>query len=332
MRSRLFLVLLLAVVVAGGTVFAAGGAESRAPGAVRTMRLATNHTEGTHASLGYELFARRVNELTDGEIQINIFYNSVLGSSREVMEQAQSGALDMTHISAGFVSAFVPVYDVFSVPYIFRSHEHYWNVLKGPIGDDLMAEMEGVGIKQLFWVDSGARSFYNNVRPIRTPADLRGMQIRVMGSPVMFETIELFGATPTATAFAEVYNALQTRVIDGAENNPISVTSMQHHEASRFYSLNEHMRIPDMLLMSLDLYNTLTPSQRAAFEQAAAEAEDFIREEYARQESQSLSVIATNTQINEIDDLTPFIEITAPLHQKLAPQFGGILERILETE
>jgi tripartite ATP-independent transporter DctP family solute receptor len=317
---------LLAVLLVAGAAFAGGQSEA---GEVQTMRLATNHPEGTPASLGYELFADRVEELTDGAIEVEIFYSSVLGDSREVMEQVQAGAIEMTHISAGFVASFVPVVDVFNVPYLFRSHDHYWNVLNGSVGQEIIDDIDDTGVKHLYWVEGGSRSFFNNIRPIESPEDLQGMRIRVMGSPVMLETMELLGATPTTTAYAEVYNALQTGVIDGAENSAISITSMKFNEVSDYYSLNEHQKVPDMLLMNKDIFDGLPADQQEAIMQAADDAEMFTREEWIRQEDEAMDIIRdTGVQINEIEDKTPFIEATAPLHDKVNADFDGIVDKI----
>lgn len=320
---------LIAIVLAAGFAFAAGQAEGEAM-ETQEWRLATNHVEGTPPSLGYELFAERVEELTDGAITVEIFYSSVLGDSREVMEQTQAGAIELTHISAGFLAAFVPMVDVFGVPYLFRSQDHFWNVLNGDVGETLEQEIEDdAGVKLLVWVESGARSFYNKVRPIYGPEDVEGLRIRVMGSPVMIQTMEVLGATPTTTAFAEVYNALQTGVIDGAENNPISVSSMKHDEVVDYYSLDEHMRIPDMLLMNIDVFESLSPDMQDAVLQAAQDAEEFIIEEWGRQEAERLEMIAdTGVEINEIPDKSEFIEATEGLRAELAPKFGDLFERI----
>lgn len=319
-----FLILLLCICAAGMS-FAGGKSETVQE---KKMRLSTNHPDSTPASLGYQLFAKRVNELSKGSIKIDIFYSSVLGSEREVMEQVKAGAVEFTHISAGFLSAFVPVVDVFNVPYIFRSHEHYWKILDGDVGKEIASAIDKSGVKFLYWVDGGSRSFYNNIKPITKPEDLQGMKIRVMGSEVMLKTMRALGATPTTTAYAEVYNALQTKVIDGAENSAISVASMKHNEVAKYYSLNEHMKIPDMLLMGSASYGKLNDGEKAFFAKAAKEAQDFTKAEWAKQESTALAIVKKTTQVNEIPDKSAFIKAAAPLHVELSPKFGGLIEKI----
>ncbi len=327
MKRNVILVLVCALTILfSASVFASGQTEGA--GKVTTLKISTNHSEATPASKGLAVFASEIEELTEGSVKGEIFYSSVLGSEREVMEQLKVGAVDLTHVSAGFLSAFVPIVDVFNVPYVFRSGEHYWNVLTGEVGAEIIQAIEDAGYKFLYWEESGSRSFYNNVRPIYTPDDVKGLKIRVMGSEVMLETMTTLGANPTTTAFAEVYNALQTGVIDGAENNSISVSSMKHNEVAKYYSLNEHMRIPDLVLMSTDSWNALSDAQKDAFLDAAQTAQDFVIEEWNRQESAAYDIIRETTEINEVADKTIWVDAVAELHEKLSPKFGGMIEKI----
>jgi tripartite ATP-independent transporter DctP family solute receptor len=324
-KSVLLVMVCLLVGLLSTSLFAAGQTEG---GKATVLKISTNHPESTPASKGLATFASRVEELTNGSVKAEIFYSSVLGSEREVMEQLKVGAVDMTHVSAGFLSAFVPVVDVFNVPYVFRSSEHYWNVLNGAVGQEIIGDIEDTGYKFLYWEEAGSRSFYNNVRPIYTPEDLKGLKIRVMGSEVMLETMNSLGANPTTTAFAEVYNAMQTGVIDGAENNSISVSSMKHNEVAKYYSLNAHMRIPDLVLMSPASWDKLSDSEKAAFKTAAQEAQDFTIAEWNRQESAAYDIIRETTEINEVPDKTIWVDAVADLHAKLSPKFNGMIEKI----
>ncbi len=327
MMKRGIVLFLIFALVATGVLFA-GGQKEGAAAKAKTLRISTNHPDTTPVGKGLALFAKRVAELTNGSVTGEVFYSSVLGSEREVMEQVKVGAIDATHISAGFLSAFVPIVDVFNVPYIFRSGEHFWKVLNGPVGTEITAEIDKAGYKFLYWEEAGARSFYNNVRPITKPSDVTGLKIRVMGSPVMLDTMKALGANPTTTAFAEVYNALQTGVIDGAENNSISVSSMKHNEVAKYYSLNEHMRIPDLVVMSQATWNKFSDAEKQAVQAAAKEAQAFTIAEWGRQEDAAYAIIRKTTAINEIPDKSVWIDAAAPLHKQLSPKFGGLLEKI----
>lgn len=329
---RKVLVLSLCLALVGPLALFAGGEREAREAETLSLRIATNHTRETPASVGLRHFAERVSELTDGQVQIDIFYDAVLGTESEAVEQVFGGALAMTRVSTGHLNQFVPILDVFSVPYLFRDLDHKWSVLDGPIGAELEEHVAAEGLKLLYWVESGARSIYNNVRPINHPRDVQGLTIRVMGSPLMIQTIEELGASPTTTSFAEVYNALQTGVIEGAENSPSSVQTMRHDEVTEYYSLNEHMMIPDVLVMSLDVWNRLNPQQQAAIEQAAEDAKTFTIDEWVRQEEEALDEISGNMSINFIDDKQPFIDALRPLHARANQRFDGLVERIQQWE
>jgi len=299
---------------------------------VISMKLASDQPATAPGEKGFKFFADRIEEETDGQIKITLYPNAVLGDIGELIPQVQAGVLEMAKTSCGWLSSFVPMVDIFSIPYLFRNKEHYWKVLDGEVGSEIANYTEAAGMKLLFWVDAGARSFYNNVRPIYTPDDLKGLKIRVMASDIMIKTMEAFGASPTTTAFAEVYSALQTGIIDGAENNPPSVDRMKHSEVAKYYSLNEHMMIPDNVVINLDVWNKLTKEQQDIFIKVGKEAQEFIKEEWARQEAEALKKISETTIINEIPDRSAFIEKVKPLMELVSPKFEGYIEKIQDVK
>jgi len=310
----LFLVSALVVFAAGENVI--------------TMKIAGDQPAAAPGEKGYSFFADRIKEETDGQIIITVYPNAVLGDNQELIEQVQAGVLEMSTASCGWLSSFVPIMDIFSLPYLFRDKEHYWKVLDGEVGREIADYVEEAGMKLLFWVDAGARSFYNNERPINTPDDLKGLKIRVMGSDIMIKTMKAFGASPTTTAFAEVYSALQTGIIDGAENNSPSIHMMKHNEVAKYYSLDEHMMIPDSLLISLNVWNRLTDEQKDIFIKVSKEAQEFVKEEWARQEEEALEVIRETTKVNLIPDKSAFIKAVEHLQEELSPKFEGYVEKI----
>ncbi len=295
---------------------------------VINMRLSSDQPETAPGEKGFKFFADRIAEETNGQIKITLYPNAVLGDLGETIEQVQSGVLELSKTSCGWLSNFVPMVDIFSIPYLFRDKDHYWSILEGEVGKEIARYTEEAGLKLLFWVDAGARSFYNNVRPIYTPDDLKGLKIRVMGSEIMIKTMEAFGASPTTTAFSEVYTAIQTGVIDGAENNPPSVDRMRHSEVAKYFSLDEHMMIPDNLVISLNVWNKLSKEHQDIFLKVSKEAQEFVKEEWARQEKEALERISKTMEINEIPDKTPFIEKVKHLQAELAPKFEGYIEKI----
>lgn len=336
MKKTLILFSLVFLLVAG-FAFATGSSEggaTQAQAQVVKMRISGNNPDGTPATEGYKYFSSKLKELTNGGIALDVFPSGQLGAEREVTEQVKAGALEFAHVSAGFLGAFVTSIDVFNVPYLFRSHDHYWNVMTGPIGEGMRGDVEKWGARLSIWVDGGSRSFYNNTRPITKPDDLKGLKIRVMGSPVMIKTMQFLGASPTTTAYAEVYNALQTRVIDGAENSPNSVASMKHNEVAKFFSLNEHMKIPDIVLMSNTAWNKLDNAGKEAVKTAETDAQGWIKTEWARQESLSLEACGKTMTINTIPDKTAFITAVLPLHTdpEITAKFGDLVERIKNAQ
>jgi tripartite ATP-independent transporter DctP family solute receptor len=298
------------------------------------MRVATNHAGDTPATKGLYYFRDRIAELTEGEIQISVHTGGTLGTEVETMEQLQSGALELNRVCTAHLSVFNPLMDIFSIPFLFRDQEHYLNVIFGGIGRELAATCENSNFKFLVWIYAGSRSFFNNVRPINTPDDLEGLKIRVMASEIMLETIRTLGASPTATAYAEVYSALQTGIIDGAENSPPSVYDMSHYEVAKYYSLDEHMMIPDVIVMNLDEWNKLEPVHKAIFLRVSEETQQYILEEWMKVEEEALEKIKeSGTEVNTITDENKllFIEKVAPLHDKLRGTFAGYIDRMMSV-
>lgn len=236
--------------------------------------------------------AERCEEISEGELRIQIYPSGQLGSEQQCVELLQIGSLGITKVSSAIMESFTDDFKVLGLPYIFKSKEHAFQVLDGEIGDDLLASMEPFLIKGLCFYDAGCRSFYTINKPIHTPDDLRGMKIRVMKSIVSFNLVRSMGGAPTPIDWGELYTALQSGVVDGAENNPPSFFTSRHYEVCKYYSLNEHSSIPDVLIMSLKLWNSLTGQEREWLQQAADESVTVQRELWAKSEEESLKAVA----------------------------------------
>ncbi|MCD8481819.1 MAG: TRAP transporter substrate-binding protein [Verrucomicrobia bacterium] len=221
--------------------------------------------------------ARRLAELSMGSVVIEIFPNGQLGSEPESIEQVQRGALALVKTSSAAMEGFVPDMAVFSLPYLFRDESHYWQVLEGEIGRELLRAAEPVGGIGLCYYDSGSRSFYTAHRPILRPEDVRGLKLRVLPSRMAMDMVSTFGGAPTPIPWGELYTALQQGMVDGAENNPPSLLSSRHYEVARHFSLNEHTRVPDILLMSKAIWDGLPPHVQIWVQQAADESVAFQR-------------------------------------------------------
>jgi tripartite ATP-independent transporter DctP family solute receptor len=238
-----------------------------------------------------EFMADKVMEKSGGTLSILIYPNEQLGSERECLEQLQMGSLAMTKTSAGLVESFVPVVKVFGLPYLFRDSEHMWKVLNGQIGKNLLDAGLDKGLKGLCFYDAGARSFYTTNKPIHTPDDLKGLKIRVMKSEMGVKMIDSMKGSATPIDWGELYTSLQQGVVDGAENNPPSFVSARHYEVCKYYSLNEHLRLPDMLLISVSVWNKLSPIHKEILSGAVEESVLFQRELWKKMEDESLATV-----------------------------------------
>jgi tripartite ATP-independent transporter DctP family solute receptor len=228
--------------------------------------------------LGMAYMADRVAEISGGQMRIDMYPSQQLCTERECMELLQIGSLGMTKVSAAIMENFAPAYQVLNLPYVFRDEEHRFRVLEGEIGEYLLQAGEPKRLLGLAFYDAGSRSFYTKTRPVHTPEDLAGKKIRVIESPTAMRMVSALGGSPTPLAWGELYTALQQGVVDGAENNPPSFYTSRHYEVARYYTLDEHTAVPDVLVISTVIWNTLTPQEQRWIRQAAAESAEVQKE------------------------------------------------------
>ena len=260
-----------------------------------------------------EFMVKRVNELSEGKLIIDIYPSEQLGSEQQCIELVQIGSLAITKVSAASMQSFADDYKVFGLPYIFRSKEHFFNVIDGEIGDDLLLSTENKWIRGLCYYDAGSRSFYTKDKPITKPSDLSGLKIRVMPSATAVEMIRALGGSATPISYGELYTALQSGVVDGAENNPPSFYTSHHYEVCKFYSLDEHTIIPDVVVISKKVWDKLNNQQREWIQQASDESAILERELWAASELKSLEEVQrAGVKIN-YPEKEPFIEKVQPL-------------------
>jgi tripartite ATP-independent transporter DctP family solute receptor len=262
-----------------------------------------------------------VKERSNGEIVIDVKYGGVLGKGeKKVVEQVQIGALDMARISISPVTEFVPALEAFGLPYIWKSQESMWKVLNGETGQKLLKEVEGYNFYGLCYYESGARSFYNAKREIKSVADLKGLKIRVQSSELMIDLVNTLGANATPIAFGEVYDALSKGVIEGAENNWPSYESTGHYEVANHYTLDMHTRVPEITVASKIAFDKkLTPEQIELVKQAAMDTQDFVVEKWNERVEASKKIVVDNGNI--ITELTPeaqqeFMDAVQPIYDK----------------
>ena len=252
-------------------------------------------------------------QVSGNDMAVEIFPNAQLGTERELVELVQFGALSMTKVSSLSLESFSPNFGVCSLPYIFDGSEHQRRVLASDIGQELLDGLSDVLLKGVGYFDAGARSFYMADRPVNTPDDIRGMTVRVLPSEALVKTVETFGGAATPIAFGELYAALQQGVVDGAENNPPSVLSARHHEVAKYYSLDEHVSAPDVIVMDQNKWNGLTPEQQGWVKQAMRAAEDYQRDLWRKASDEALAEIEASGVIVNRPDKTPFREAVADL-------------------
>ena len=295
--------------------------------------LPTNHP--IHA--GVEYFAERVAYHSSGRLQFDVYPNSQLGSGTQTLEQMQSGTLDAAQVGAASLGSFIPAAKVFSLPYLFRSSEHYWSVLNGEIGQELLdalainASGEPSGFRGLTYFDAGSRNFYAK-KAIQEPSDLVGMKIRVMNDSVAIDTMKALGASPTPISWGELYTSLQQGVVDGAENNPPSFVSSRHFEVCKEFSFDHHSRIPDILFISEKTWNSLSAGEQSWVKQAAIESTEFEREVWDAAVADALEVMeAQGVTVHEVS-IEAFMEATEGVREKYAiGELKQLLNRIQEV-
>lgn len=294
------------------------------------------HVEGYPVTAAMEAFAEEIAEKTNGEITAKVFNNGVLGSQPDAIEQVRLGAIDFGGFSLGQMGTSIPETNVVSLPFIFASIPQMYELMDGAVGDAIGEGMMKRGIVPLGWYDAGARSFYNSVRPINTPADVDGLKIRVMNNDLFVQMVESMDGNATPMAFAEVYQSIGTGVVDGAENNPPSYESTNHFEVAKYYSLTEHLIIPECLCMSKTSFDKLTPEQQAIFKEAGRNSANLQRELWQAREAASMEVVkAGGTEVNVIADKAPFQNAMSPVYEGFLssnPDLAGLVDLIRNAE
>lgn len=290
---------------------------------VRLLQIAHSQPTSHPVHAGIEHFAERVAHYSAGQLRFTVFPSGQLGSEAQTLEQLQTGTLDVTKVGGAVLGSFVPVAKVFSLPYLFRDDVHYWQVLNGPIGREMLGalasleEGQSSGFRGLTYFDAGSRNFYAET-PILTPADLVGLKIRVQNDPVAIDTVRALGASPTPISWGELYTALQQGVVDGAENNPPSFVSSNHFEVCKAFSFDHHSRVPDVLLVSATLWDSLNEEERGWVEKAAEEASDFQREAWQAATEKAIERMkAEGVQVYHAE-VPLFMEATESVRRKYA--------------
>lgn len=294
------------------------------------------HVDGYPNTVAMDKFAELLADKTGGEITLQMFHGGTLGSQPDAVEQVRAGALEIGNFNLGPIGPIVAEANVVSLPFVFKDVPHMFRVLDSEGGAAIAAGMAAKGLTPLAWYDAGARSFYNGEKAINTPADVQGMKVRVMNNDLFTGMIAQLGGNPSPMAFAEVYQALKTGVVDGAENNWPSYESTGHFEVAGFYSLSQHLIIPECICVNTDTFNALSPEMQAAVTEAARESAMLQRELWAARELASREAVeAGGVVVNEIADKAPFQDAMGPVYEayfETNPNLRPLVELIQATE
>lgn len=336
MKLRNVVLLTLTAALACAPLFASGtqdAASTKADAKPIIMRLAETHPQDYPTTQGDIKFAELVKERTNGRIIIEVYPGSQLGEEKAVIEQVQFGAIDFTRVSVSPLAAFVPVFNALQLPYLYRSQDHMWNVLLGPIGEELLASLEPSGFIGIGWFEPGARNFYNSRRPVSKPEDLAGLKIRVQESELMVGMVQGLGAVATPMPYGEVYSGLQTGVIDGAENNWPSYESTSHYEVAKYFTLDEHTRVPEIIIASKISMDKLSEEDQKIIKQAALDAIPYQKQLWGdREKASEEKVRAGGSIITEVEDIAAWQARMQPLYAKQPADIQALIKRISEVD
>jgi tripartite ATP-independent transporter DctP family solute receptor len=318
--------------LAAAALFAAS--MTGAAAAQTVLRSSDTHPDGYPTVEAVKYFGELVKERTGGRYAVEVFHSAQLGEEKDTIEQTQTGVIDLNRVSMGPFNGIVPETAVPSLPYMFRSVEHMRHVMDGPIGDEILKAFETHDLVGLAFYDSGARSFYNTKKDITSIADLKGMKFRVIQSDVFVDMVNALGANATPMAYGEVYSALETGVIDGAENNWPSFESAKHYEVAKHYTVDQHQIVPEVLVMAKPSWDKLSPEDQAIVKQAAKDSVVKMRELWDAQEKKSRDIVEkAGVKVSEIDK-QPLIDAMKPVYDKYlkTPELKDLATRIQATK
>jgi tripartite ATP-independent transporter DctP family solute receptor len=301
----------------------------------REFRAADTQNEDYPTVQALRYMGSLVEERSGGRLQIRVFHSRQLGEEKETIEQTRAGAIDLNRTNVALIGNFVPAMNVLTMPFLFRSIEHMQKVLDGPIGSEILNSFEPFGFVGLAFYDSGARSIYNSVRPVRSLADLKGLRIRVQQSELMSDMIRALGADPVELPYGQVLTGLATKLIDGAENNWPSFVTTDHYKFAGYYSLTEHTMSPEVLVMSQKAWASLSAEDQRIFRESALRSSRYMREKWRDLEDQSRAKAeAAGVTIVKDIDRKPFEEAMLPLYEQARRDAASaqLIDRIRRVE
>jgi tripartite ATP-independent transporter DctP family solute receptor len=326
-KVKLLASLVLASFVAASLMAGCGSSKSADSKKEIVLKAADNQPEDYPTTMGLKHMAKLLDEKTKGRIKMQVYAGGQLGDEKSTIEMAQMGTLAIARVSSAPLVGFVPKMGVYSMPFIFRDSDHLWKVLSGDIGKSMLKELETNNLVGLGYYDSGARSFYTTKKPLNTPEDAQGLKLRVQQSKIFVDTVNALGGSATPMSYGDVYSGLQTGVIDGAENNPPSLYSAKHFEVCKYYSLDEHAMVPETLIMSKKVWDSLSDEDKKIVAECAAESVEYQKKLWAEFTDKSLKELAAKGVTIVKPDKAPFQKAVEPLYEKY-PEYKDIITQI----
>ena len=300
-----------------------------------TLKSSDTHPDGYPTVEAVKAMGKMLEESTGGKLCVEIYHSAQLGQEKDTIEQTQFGAIDLNRVSLGPFNNIIEETQVPSLPYIFRSVDHMHKVMDGPIGQEILDAFAAHDLIGLAFYDGGSRSFYNKEKPIKSMEDLKGMKFRVMQSDMFVDMVSALGANATPLPYGEVYSSIQTGVIDGAENNWPSYDTSGHFEVAKYYTLDQHLIVPEVLVMSKKSWDKLSADEQEKVRAAAKASVPVMRELWVAQEKKSEDKVrAAGSEIITDIDKTPFIEAMKPVYEKYvkSDKLKDMVARIQATE
>ena len=290
------------------------------------------HAEGYPTVQAVENMGKKLEAATGGRLSIQMYASMQLGGEKEAIEQAQVGALQLARVSVGALGPVVDDLNVFNLPFLFRNTAHMDEVIDGPIGQELLdrvTDNPNTHLVGLAFMDAGARNLYDTKKPIKDIADVKGLKVRVMGNPMFVDMMNALGGNGVAMGYDQVFSALQTGVVDGAENNPPSFYFDNHYQAAKYYTLTEHLIVPEILVFSRPTWETLSKDDQALIKKLAREAQLEERRLWNEKEQQAIEKMKeAGIEIITISDKTPFQKAVKPVWDKYGAKYADLIKRI----
>jgi tripartite ATP-independent transporter DctP family solute receptor len=298
----------------------------------KALKASDVHPEGYPTVQAVENMGKKLEQATGGRLSIQMYASMQLGGEKEMIEQAQVGAIQFVRVSVGTLGPVIDDLNVLNLPFLFRDTAHMNKVVDGPIGQQLLDKVtnnQAAKLVGLCWMDAGARSFYDTKRPIKSIADLKGLKIRVIGNPMFVDMANALGANGVAMGYDQVFSALQTGVIDGAENNPPSFVFDNHYQVAKYYTLTQHLIVPEMLVYSRAAWDQLSPDDQALIKKFSRETQADARELWNKTEGEAMDRMKTaGIEIIPIADKTPFRDAVKPVWDKYGSKFAELIKQI----